>query len=240
MNVTNLVTMMTELASFDLSNFSMATDGTISNASAVAQLNKAQRRLSYYIKQFDHSIVTTLVADTANYDLRNTAVFAKPVIEPYRVIINGNTLLDASGKPGLWTFNELERANPGFRADASGTPIRATFYGNTKMTLNPAPSAAVVTGGSNYMAGTYMAADLNSSTMSATPDLPVELHEALAVKATVWAAIAVTARQEGWVRLQALDKDADAIIEQVRADNINALNDWGSEQGYGVTDYMIL
>lgn len=239
MTVAQLIQRVKDLAAFDLSNFLMTTDGTISDANVVIQLNEAQRRISTRIEQFDHSIVTTLVDGTANYDLRNTAVFAKAIVKPLFVVINGNPLYDASGRDfGMWSLNELQRANPNFRSDTAGTPTRACWYGNTKMTLNAPPSAAVVSAARNYVAGTYLPSDMNASLTSATPDLPVELHEALAVKTTVWAAISATSKAEGWTRLKALDAWADETIERVRDENISNLNDWGSTQGYHIPDYM--
>lgn len=242
MTVTQLVQMMSDLASFDLDNFSMSAAGTITDANAVAQLNKAQTRISLRIGMFDHSVVTTLVDGTARYLATNTNVFAKGIIKPTYVVINGNPLLRADRTDfGMWTVSEYQREVNAFRSVTATTGVpRLAAWDGTNITLYPTPNAAVVSTGNNYVAGTIFAADLSSSAMSATPDLPTKLHEALAVKATVWGALATTSQSEGWKRLQALDADAEEAIQEAAKEYKSARQDWGTTCGYNIPDRMYI
>lgn len=196
--------------------------------SALPYLNWAIRTISIQIKQLDPSIAMTLVLDQDTYQLRNTAQFSRKVLRVYRVIINGNPLLTARGMDyGLWSYDELERKRANWRIDPEGVPVRAVPFGQS-LILNPKPSQAVLDAGGNYVMGTYLAADMLSSDGANSPDLPEELHEALAYLIAVRASMPNVTEDEGWKRLQSYSSEWSGMAEALRMENQRLIDSWGT------------
>lgn len=203
---------------------------------ALIQINLALRTLSKKLKQWDSLITVTLVAGTRSHSLRATAVFARKVIMPLYLVINGNPLMDASGnQPGFYTVNEADRYLGKWREADTGNVTAAVLSGNEKITYVAPPSQAIVDAGQNYIAGTYLAEDL--AALTDTPDIPLEFHECLAAMAAIRAA-GVLAEGEIWNRIQAMNSDWPELIKEHAMLNAGQMQDWGSTQGYNVPDFM--
>lgn len=237
-----LANMRTQLSSMltDLDNF----HGESPSASQLTDLiNYGIREVSQEIYQIDPSITLTLTADQQTYDLRDVtapAVVSRKVLEPLVVIINGNPLWNAArSRYGLWSLGELQRYRPSWRADSSGTPTIAAFHDRT-LYLHAKPNAAVVSGGSNYIMGRYLAADMvNSSDDNNYPDIPEELHEAVVKVAAIFAAEPTMVPGDGAIaKLATFDKRASDSIARIRRRNMRTAQDWGSTSGYQDRDIV--
>jgi len=203
--------------------------------------NWAQRTVSKLIFQYDPKITLTLTADQASYDLRNTSVVSRKVIRPYAVIINGNMLWNAAyTERGLWTLQELERMIPSWRTDSSGTPTKGVYYGNQKLLLHPAPTTAVVNAGDNYISGQYLAADMTTAQLASTPDIPEELHEAIAFCAAARLALPNLSEAEAWQRITAFNAEWRSMADDMRRENMRAIQSWGSTTGNITPDFMVM
>lgn len=209
---------------------------TLTDAQALLQINRAVRLMSKKLNQWDSLIVVTLVADTRSHSLRSTTVFSRKVIKPFYLVVNGDALLDASGeRPGFFTVYEADRYYPDWRTRTSGQTFAAILSGNEKITYLPPPSSTVVSAGQNYLAGTYLAADLTA--LSETPDIPEEFHECLAAMSATFAG-GMNGEGEIWNRIQAINADWPDMVMDHAQMNTNAYQDWGSTSGYAQPDYM--
>ena len=183
MTTSQLVSRVKALLAYDLDGYFGAAP---SDTDVVACLNDALYELGEDAFVYDPSVVLTMAADTASYDLRGTACSRK-VLQAFSVTINGVPLWDASRRrPGMWSIDELGMGFPQWRSHASGTPSRAVQYGTT-LVLDPPPSASVAAL-SATIAAQVLPAALSAASPSTEPQLPVELHEALALMAAAKAA----------------------------------------------------
>ena len=195
----------------------------------VDSVNMAIRTMSKRIFQYDPMITFTLTAEQASYNIRDTAVVQRKIIRPYSVIINGNPLYNAANQEwGVWSLAELERIAPKWRTDTSGTPSKAVYYGNNKLVLHPKPTAQVVSDGNNYISGQYLAKNMTTSELAGEPDIPEELHEALAYLAAYYSALSHTSEEEGWHRLAQYNQEWQQFAEEVRRENMRAIQAVGS------------
>ena len=199
-------------------------------AAAVVPVNWAIRTISKQIKQLDPKIALTLTADLDTYALRGGA-FSRKVIRPYRVYINGVGLLSASREGfGIWTLSELDRIRRMWRTDSSDVPTAACHYGES-LVLHPKPTAAVVAQSNHFVCGTYMAADMAYTSPSANPDLPEELHEAVAYLAVVRSTLPNVTEAEAWQRLNAFNAEWKEAAAEIRKEHERTLAAWGTTSG---------
>lgn len=227
--LTQLRTLLTEFLAYDLDN----SKGVAPTAAELTeQLNYAARWISERIYQFDPSITLTLTASDGDYSLRASAIVSRKVLRCHQVIINGNALLDASRqRRGMWTYQEVQIGHPNWRADDASTPTKPWQIGTT-LYLHPKPTAAVVSAGNNYIAGTYLCADLtNGSDDSNYYDLPEELHEAIAGVAAVFAADPTASEGEALARLGRFNARYLDSIQSVAKSNKRDLELLGSTPG---------
>jgi hypothetical protein len=232
MILSEMITMLASLLAVDLDNRNAAADGTVTNLQATSDINWAIRFISQRIYQFDPSIVFTVTAETASYNLESTTIFSRKILEARRVIINGNQLYNCQGnKYGMWALGEVERECPTWRADLSGTPSKA-FQVGTTLYLHQKPNAAVLSAGSNYIAGQYLAADLHYvNDLANSPDIPLVLHEAVVRMAADFAADPTATEAEALQRLMRYTGKAGVDIELIAKRNKRLAEDWGSTSG---------
>lgn len=227
-------------------DFDIADDigATATDAELVPYINWAMRSISRQIHQLKTSIPITLTADTAEYDLNGgtgTPISASDVSQVtriHRVYINNNPLKRADWKgPGMFTFNEIERNYPGWRAAGSSTPFAAAQISN-KLFLFPKPTSTVVSAGNNYLVAEYLPKDLSTSVLTQIPDLPLELHEAVAYMAAVKLALPNIGEAEAIQRLQLYSAAIADAISEVRKQNLATIADFGSSYGWGIRQRM--
>lgn len=228
-----------DLLSFDLDNFKDRDGQTPSDIQLTDQINFGLRWIGSRVYLFDPSITLTLTAETASYDLRDTDIVSRKVIEAIGVVINGNTLRAADRRTrGMWKFGEVERSVSNWRADTSGTPDKAWQIGTT-LHLHRKPTAAIVSTGSNYIVGHYMPADLvDGQDDTLYPDLPEELHEPIAQIAAIYAADPSVSEAEGINRLGRYNARAIDEIDRFRKRNMRLAQDWGTVPFAGYADYV--
>ena len=215
MLTSELIQMVKDHLSYDLDNYK----GTApTDAQIVAQLNWAQRTIAKRIEPFDPKITLTLVQNQDTYNLRDitTPVVSKKVFRVQRVMINGGFLLTRDLRDyGLWSLDELQTYASTWITDSADTPTKAVQDG-TQLILHPKPSS---TFSNNYISGYYLPADLlDPGTSDNTPDLPEEVHEAMALLTAVYASDPVVSEAEGLARLQRYSGRAAEAIEQVALD----------------------
>lgn len=201
------------------------------------QLNWAYRLICRRVSLFDPAIVLTLTASTPLVDIRDVTEVSKKVIDVKGVYINNNPLMKADGMTrGLWTLQELEKDYPGWRSAPDGTPRVAIQQNYNVLRLWPAPTAAIVSAGNNYVAGTYLPPDMSND--ADVPDLPEELHEVIAYSAAVKASLPVVTEQEMWNRIKAYSAESVALIDEFAGSQKRLMSDWGSTGGYPTNDYI--
>lgn len=223
-----LITMVKQHLLYDLDNYAGQTP---TDLAIVGQLNWAQRAVARKIEPYDPLIGLTLTPSQLQHNLRDLAVVTKKVVRPELVMINGVTLLTRDQKDyGLWSMNELRSSCSTWFSDAAGTPTKAVFY-DTKLILHPKPTSAFA---NSYIAGVYFPADLTDPAVTdATPDLPEEIHEALALMAALYAADPNVSEAEGLSRLGRYSQRAHDAIRQVELDFANARSAFeGSDDSY--------
>ena len=151
-----------------------------------------------------------------------TAVVSKRVIKPYAVYIGGTPLKDYQGEVGLWSMSQLNQENPSWPTENTGSVKIAVYLGNGRLLLSQPPSAA---GSNNFISGEYIPNDLVVTTDDANPpDLPEELHEALAFCAAARVALPTATEQEQWARIGAYNKEWEQIANEIALENMNAIN----------------
>lgn len=205
-----------------------------------AQVNWGVRHFARKLHLFDPRISLTLnsVASTNDtiYNIRDTVglsagpytvetpstpVVSKRVVKPYVVFIDGQPLLDWNGSPGLWSLSQLEERYPTWRTGTTGTVAIAVYLGNGRLLLYPPPSAA---GSNHFISGTYLPADLVVTTDDAkSPDLPDELHEALAYFVAQHVAMPTVTEGEAWTRLKAYNAEWFELVSEIATENRNAV-----------------
>lgn len=239
MILSEMRTMLGRLLAADLDN--MAGESPDS-AELTSQINYAIRAVSEEIYQLDPSITLTLTAETGSYNLRSSSVVSRKVIEPVVVVINGNPLWAASRKKyGMWTMTEIQDPNIGtskWRDTSSGTCTRAVVMDRT-LYLWPKPNAAVVSDGSNYIMGQYLAADLvDGVDDDSSPDLPEEVHEAVVRLAAIFASDPSVSESEAIARIGRYESRAMQAIQKTKDRNRRQAQSWGTVTGSRIPDYI--
>lgn len=201
-------------------------DGTSATASQkTAQINWAIRELGRRMHLYDPRIVFTLTSPIAStngamFNLRDTAgTVSRKVWKVLGVVIDNNTLRSYAGTQGLWALDQLNRVNPAWRTEPTGTPTRAVQLSRTRLLLSPPPSGAF---SNNFIAGYYIPASLvNSTDDGVEPDIPEELHECLAYFAAQKVAMPTATEQEQWTRLGAYKAEWEEMVNEIALQNRN-------------------
>jgi hypothetical protein len=209
------------------------------DAQLVPYVNWAIRSISRKIKQVNVYIPITLAADTSTYSLNGistgvgiSTTVASQVTRVHRVFIGNNVIRKPNGQtPGMWSYNEIERYNPSYRSQASGQPIAAAQFGNNLL-LYPAPTSTVASGTGNYLVAEYLPAPMSASLTSASPDLPVELHEAVAYLAAIRIQAPNITEAESYQRLNLYNGFINEAIQEVKKQNEATIQDFGSTFGF--------
>lgn len=221
-----------------------AYDGDIANslgenptdAQLIPYVNWAIRSIARKVKQIGIYLPITLTAGTSTYNLNAgtgiATTVASQITRIHRVYI-GNQVMNKADRfsPGMWSYNEIERFDPKYRSAASGQPIAAAQFGNN-LVLYPAPSSTVASGSGNYLVAEYLPPSLTISDLSNSPDLPVELHEAVAYLAAIKVAAPQITEGESYQRLQLYNSFINESIQEVKKQNENTLADFGSRFGW--------
>jgi hypothetical protein len=217
MTTQEMIDMLAGSVSYDLDNYQGDDTGAVTDAQAVAQLNYGLRTVANFVRPYADGVTLTLVSGTQTYNTRNVGAtsFSKKMIEVKRVLINGSRLYTRNGGYGMWSQREVEEDYPSYLTDASGTPTKAWQVGDL-LYLHSKPNAGVVSGGSNYVSGIYMPADLSAAALSAAPDISEETHEAIVRIAATLAADPTAAEAEGLARLQRYEGRAYQALNEVR------------------------
>lgn len=228
MTTSKIITLCNQHLQYDLDSFQGQTP---EDDEWIDVLNWAQRTVARTIEPYDPLIPFTLVVDQHTYDIRSLSVVTKKVVRVDRVYVDGNPLYARSMRDyGLWSLSELQTYVPTWFSDGSGTPTKAVSY-DTSLILHPKPSSVFA---NTYIAGIYFPADLTDpAATDATPDLPEEIHEALALLAAIYAADPNVSEQEGLARLSRYGARQHAAIRQVQLDFANSRSAYaGSEDSY--------
>lgn len=214
-------------------------EGT-ATATIKAQLNRAYKLVAKRCKYYDPAVTLVLTATEETYNLRSLTVVGKEIVKPYIVYMDHNPLWTAGRvRPGLWSMDEFYRYKPRYRDQTTNVPdepVRAVEMPSNRIILDPAPSAAWIAtlsdnvGGACYIAAECLPADLVNTTD--VPDLPTEIHPAIAQVAAVAAATPVAMEGEVWQILQNINALAAAAIEEEARRNQNIISAFGDTSMY--------
>ena len=240
MILTELIVLMDDFLSYDLDNVKQREGHTVTNEEKTAQLNYGVRSVSRFIKQFDPSITMTPVADQNYVDLRDvdTPAVSRKVIEASFAVVNGTVLRRPDGSRGLYKYQEAERLFTDWRGADSGTPSGAWQIGD-KLYFNCPVSSTVVSAAENYIGGKYLAADMVWGA-DVAPDIPEELHEAVAYCAAVFVAQPTVGESTAMNRTLAYRQEWQEAAKEVRRRNMRYLNDFGTTPGSAWSDFTYL
>lgn len=225
--LTTLRTLLTYHSAM-LDNY-IADDASLTDANRDTQLNWALRDIGKRLFLFHPKITLNLVADQAEYNLRDVAtpVVSRKVLVPHVVYIAGNPLYGYGGTPGVYGIGQLQHERKTYLTETSGTPTIAAFFNQSKLWLSPPPSTV---GTNNYIAGTYLPADMVND--NDVPDIPEELHEAIAYSAAVKAALPSLTEGEQWQKVAAYNAEwGDAVARMAKA-NASALDGPWDDAGW--------
>jgi hypothetical protein len=212
---------------------------TPTDAQLVPYINWAVRLIARRIKQLSINLPITLVAGQNTYSLNGISpATSSQVTRIHRCYINNYPLKKANRQnPGLWSFDEIERFNPSYKSADNGTPVGAAQVGNS-LVLYPAPDASTVSGGNNFLVAEYLPDDLSTTDLTQSPDLPLELHEAIAYLAANRVAIPQITEAESLARMQLYNQLAYEAIDYVKKQNEASIQDFGTKFGYRHSRFM--
>lgn len=215
MTLSEIRTLLTNLQQLDLDNYA----GTApSNADYLLQINRALR---WFANEtwccYDDKVTLTLTAAQRLYDLHDitTPVVSKKIVRLDHVVINGVILRGWDGRKGLWQMRDMLDVNPGYLAYTDGTPAYAFMRDDRFLVLSPAPTAGVVSTGSNYLGGVILPTDLSGD--SDVPAIPYQYHEWIAYIAAVQSSEPMATEQETWMRLERFNKNMAGDIQKLKA-----------------------
>jgi len=225
MTLSEMRTLVGELLALDLDNFKGETPGA---ADLTTQLNAGLRWVSREIYLFNPKVTLTPVASQAIQNVQDTTtpVVTQKMIRVYSVTINGKKLRKyGTDQVGLWSYAQLETEYPSWEAHDAGVPVRAVQFNEGKIILDPAPSAQVISDGSNFLAGRVYAPPLvNGSGDSTEPDIPIDLHEAVCFVTAVYASDPQIAADEALQRVKRYSARAYDAIQETKSENQNMIS----------------
>lgn len=212
------------------------------DAQIIPFINWAIRSIARRTKQIKAYIPITLVADQNTYNLNGgglvAAALANQITKIHRVYINNSVMNKPDGRTaGMWAYNEIERYNPNYRTATSGQPVAAAQFGNN-LILYPAPSSTVASGTGNFCVAEYLPTDLTISDLANSPDLPNELHEAVAYLAAIRISTPQITEDESYKRLATYTGYINETIETVKKQNEASIFDFGSTFAYNRPRYI--
>lgn len=212
MTLSDLIGLQASFLGADLDNY--AASGSVSpppSGAVLPQINYAVRTIGRMLQQFKPMVSLTLVAGVQSYNYQGSA-FQLRMTEVHSVTVSGTTLKNWARKPGLFAFREIESKYPTWQTAGSGVPV-AAFQNSNELWFHPRPAQAYQA----YVAGFYIPPDLVNA--SDVPDLPVEVHEAVAFLAAVYAAQPYVTEEEGLARMGAYNQSWTIFIQETRARN---------------------
>lgn len=165
---------------------------------------------------YDDDVAFTLVQNQAEYDMRSTTPFAKAMAVIRRVVINGTSILDQNGEPGLITLPELEDEDPVYDLHAAGMPSRACMVGRQQLRLYPKPDQIYT---SSYVSGWTLptAIDTTSGGDSTAIDIPDEYLDLCAAYVASYLMAPAAATESDFMRLEFLGKHHAREFKELRA-----------------------
>jgi hypothetical protein len=232
-----LIELMDDFLSYDLDNVKRRDGHTPTDLEKVAQLNYGVRSVSRFIRQYDPRVVFTMTASTSEYDLRDTDIFASKMIEVKQVIIDGSILRRPDGSKGLYKYQEAERYQSGWDSFSAATPSFAFQLGD-KLHVLPPPTSAIAAE-TNYVSGVYLAADMVYGA-DVAPDIPEELHEAVAYCGAIFASLPTVGETTAMNRVMAYRAEWQEAAKEIRRRNMKYANDFGVTPGSAHADYTYL
>lgn len=150
-----------------------------------------------------------------------TPVVGKKIVKPHAVYISGRPLYNVDGEIGLWSLDQLAQEKPSWPTENTGTVSIAVYLGNGRLLLSNPPASA---GSNNFIYGEYIPTDLVVTTDDAVaPDIPEELHEALAFMTAANVALPTATEQEQWARIGSYNSHWMALVDEIARENQNAI-----------------
>lgn len=226
----------------DLAVFEVNDLSTMTEPQQLFYLNWATREFARRAERWNPKIVFTIVAGTDIYLLRNTATFAKRMVQVDGVVINGLPLCAPDGREGMWSYPYFKSQFPKWRADAQSTPKRAMLMPSDSLLLNPPPTQAVIDAGNNYVSGTVLPDIVTHATIGNQVDIEEDLHEYVPYLMVVAASIGTADEALAWQRMSAMRGEVESVLAEVKRRNANLRTafDMPSNEGFGQEDILCM
>jgi hypothetical protein len=236
MTLQALIDHVADLLSYDLDNFQADSSIAVTSADSIEQVNWAYRLFCTRLYMHETSVTFTIVEDQEEYDLFDltTPVVSKRVIKPLSVYVNGVTLKDLNGRPGVWSFPEFEENFRSWRSYDAATPTKAVILPNNKMLLSPKPDATAAAY-TCYISGQVLPADLASGDLATEIPLDPRLHEALAHMVAYKVATPTATEEDSWRRLREFKSDSMNVLETLSKENKRRMYPQNKRQRYRET-----
>lgn len=199
MTLAELKTRLNQHLAADLDNYA---GDTPSDDELEGQINFAIRAIGRAIFMVK-PVLVTVASGTSIVELDRQAT---PIVQVFRVTVDGLYLMDYRDKPGLMNFAEMEAEAEGWQlATKTGIPSRAIQL-DRRLYLWPKPTSeeAIVLTAQVLPQALVLDTDV--------PDLPLWVHEAIVTVAATYAADPHATEEEGLARLGRFDKRTMEMI----------------------------
>ena len=201
-----LITRVRNLIGYDLDAY-FSSGGT--DAEIVQVLNESLREIGAMIGIYSDVTLTT-TAGTMVYSFDSSAFSRRP-IKIDAVYVANVPLMDQTGRIGIYPYELFNTVFRDWRTAAQGTISRASVVNDSLVLyLTPASTQTLT------ISCQHLALPLDAATGSAVPEIPVDLHDALAKETAYQVAMPTAIESQQMARLAAMRADATATISRVR------------------------
>jgi hypothetical protein len=206
MTTAELITRVRSLVGYDLDVFF---SGSGTDAEVVTVLNDSLREIASMVGIYSDVNLTT-TAGTNVYAFENSA-FSRTPIRIDAVYVDGNPLIDETGRIGIYPYGVFNNVYRDWRSATQGTISRASVLNDSLILyLTPNATKTLVVSCQHYPL------PLDAATGSASPELPLDLHAALAAEAAYRIAMPTAIEAQQINRLALMRADADTAIKRAR------------------------
>lgn len=176
MTAAQLIQQIRQVTSYNLDSY-LGADA--SDDDILAVLNETTQDVGRFMALRDPKVSFTPIEGENIYSVESPA-FGRRLSTVSYVIVNNLELMSYAGTPGgVWNIDEAEDYYPQWRTATNGVPGFVAFDGERLIFSCPF-SAASVTAGNCWVSGEVMPRLMSGDLDQVSPDLPFDVHSALA------------------------------------------------------------
>jgi hypothetical protein len=207
MTTSELIARVRSLVGYDLDVF-FSGGGT--DAEVVSVLNDSLREIGAMVGLYGDVNLTT-TAGTMVYAFENSA-FSRVPIKVDAVYVDGVPLTDQTGRIGVYPYNLFNTVYRDWRTAAQGAISRAAVLNDSLIFyLTPNATKTLV------VSCQHFPLPLDVATGGVSPELPLDLHAALAAETAYRIAMPTAIETQQVNRLMMMRADANTAISRARA-----------------------